>query len=106
MYMTRSGAAKTTKAKRAAPRTALSVAEARAQLPEIIRRAESGEVIEITRRGVPVAVVRAIATTDEEKVERFRALVDRARAGDNDDLGDAFDDVRDRSLGRALPSFE
>lgn len=36
---------------------ALSIADARARLPELVREAESGKAIELTRRGEPVAVL-------------------------------------------------
>lgn len=34
-----------------------SIADARARLPELVREAESGKAIELTRRGEPVAVL-------------------------------------------------
>ena len=34
-----------------------SIAEARAHLPSLVREAESGEAVELTRRGEPVAVL-------------------------------------------------
>jgi prevent-host-death family protein len=73
----------------------------------VVRRAESGEEIQITRRGVPVAVLRAVSSSDQERIERFRALVDRARAGANDeDEDDPWANLRDESHGRPPPSFE
>ena len=35
----------------------VSVADAKNMLPKLIHRAESGEVVHITRRGIPVAVL-------------------------------------------------
>jgi prevent-host-death family protein len=34
-----------------------SIAEARSQLPSLVREAESGKTVELTRRGEPVAVL-------------------------------------------------
>lgn len=46
-----------------------SIAEAKNHLPLMVRRAESGEPVEITRRGEPVAVVLSI--------EEYRRLQER-----------------------------
>lgn len=39
----------------------IAIAEAKAQFAELIRRAEAGEAIELTRYGRPVARIEAIA---------------------------------------------
>ena len=91
----------------AAP-TMLSIAEARAHLPALVRRAEGGEEIRITRRGVPVAMVRSIPSPEDERSARLRALIAemladpalRAREAD------PWAKVRDRSPGRPPPSFD
>ena len=44
-----------------------SIAEARANLPTIVREAESGKEIQLTRRGRPVAMV-----VPSQKYERLR----------------------------------
>ena len=44
----------------------VAIAEAKAQFAELIRRAEAGEVIEVTRYGRPVARI----TTAERPVKR------------------------------------
>ncbi|WP_437870273.1 type II toxin-antitoxin system Phd/YefM family antitoxin [Sorangium sp. So ce363] len=85
-----------------------SVAEARAHLPSIIEQAQAGEVVELTRRGRPVAVVLSRA-----EFERLRS--DRPSFGDAyrvfrkrhdlEEVGIAHDfaaSVRDRSPGRQV----
>ncbi|MDC0683433.1 type II toxin-antitoxin system Phd/YefM family antitoxin [Sorangium atrum] len=85
-----------------------SVAEARANLPSIIEQAEAGEVVELTRRGRPVAVVLS-----REEFERLRS--DRPSFGDVyrvfrkrhvlEEVGlerDFAASVRDRSPGRQV----
>jgi prevent-host-death family protein len=96
-----------TKRRTARAPTSLSIAEARANLPAVVRRAADGEEIQITRRGVPVALLRSIPSAEEERAELLRALVaemasDPAlRDGDTD----PWADVRDPSPGRRPPSF-
>jgi prevent-host-death family protein len=52
-----------------------SIAEARSQLPSLVDEAESGQEIELTRRGKPVAVLLSL-----REVERLRG--ERAGFGD------------------------
>jgi prevent-host-death family protein len=40
----------------------MSLSEVRAALHDVVRRAENGEEIWITRRGVPIAVIHASRT--------------------------------------------
>lgn len=91
----------------AAP-TTLSIAEARANLPAVVRRVEHGEEIQISRRGVAVAVVRSIRSTDDERMAAQRALIAEMLANpvlrEGDD--DPWADVRDPSPGRPVPSFD
>lgn len=55
-----------------------SIARARAELPTLLRAVEHGNEVEISRRGVPVAVLLSVA--------------DRARlASGRKSFGDAFD---------------
>ncbi len=82
-----------------------SVAEARQQFSELLRRAERGRVLEITRRGRPVAVLVSAKEYAKLTGERasFRDAVAnfRARVGEQDLLPDeAFKDLRDESAGR------
>jgi prevent-host-death family protein len=93
--------------RRAAAAKTLTIAEARANLADVVRRAERGEEVRITRRGVAVAVVRAVRSSEDERAERFRALVARVSTTPvaDDGPGDPWADVRDRSPGRPAPSF-
>ncbi|MDQ3036815.1 MAG: type II toxin-antitoxin system prevent-host-death family antitoxin [Myxococcota bacterium] len=91
----------------AARTTTLSIAEARASLADVVRRAESGEEVRITRRGVPVVVVRAVRSEESERAERFRTLVARMSTTPpaEDGPADPWADVRDRSGGRDVPDL-
>ena len=91
-------------AARKTPPTTLSIAEVRANLPDVVRRAEQGEVIRITRRGVPVAVVQSLRTEDDVRAERFRALVARMCSTPRPDDGpaDPWADIRDRTPDRPV----
>ncbi len=84
-----------------------SVAEARRNLPALIRAAEDGHTVEISRRGAPVAVLvssRRFAQLGPKRpgfMEAYRAFVRKtdlaALALDPDEI---FAGVRDRSPGR------
>lgn len=57
----------------------VAVSEAKAQLTDLVRRAEAGDDIVLTRHGVPavrLVPVRAVQTADER-----RALLEFLRAG-------------------------
>lgn len=84
-----------------------SIAEARANLPEFVRRAESGKAVELTRRGEGVAVLIGL--------KQYERLVSRSRyfseafddfsskhdlAGLAIDPDEVFADVRDKDPGR------
>lgn len=83
-----------------------SVAEARVEFPSLLRDAERGETIEITRRGKAVAVVLSVG--DYERLVAGRTSFAKAygawRASvADDDLAlapDYFQQLRDRSPGR------
>jgi prevent-host-death family protein len=88
--------------------TKVSVAEARQNFARLIKRAEHGNAIEITRRGEPVAVLLSAsdyaAMTGERGsfAEAVRKVRDRL---DVEDLGIGdkdFDDLRDESPGRDI----
>lgn len=84
----------------------MSIAEARARIAEVVRRAERGEIVELTRRGRPVAIVRAPA--DESGGDAFLAAVAawRARMRPEDFLErDHWDAVRDRAPARDFDPF-
>ncbi len=89
------------------PKT-LTIAEARASLADVVRRAERGEEVQITRRGIPVATVRSIRSEDNARAERFRALVARVASVplSDDAESDPWADVRDLRPGRPPPTFE
>jgi prevent-host-death family protein len=82
-----------------------SVAEARENFADLLRRAEDGRVLEITRHGRPVAVLvsareyaklTGAAGSYADAVAAFRS-----RVREEDLLpSDAFEDLRDPSPGR------
>ncbi len=85
-----------------------SVAEARQNFARLIRSAERGKAIEITRRGEPVAVLLSaaeyLALTGERPlfIEALRHLRERL---DIEDLGigdEEFEGLRDGSPGREV----
>jgi len=58
----------------------ISVTEAKAQLTDLVRRAEAGEQIVLTRHGKPAARLTALATTAEIE-RRAKLLADISRRG-------------------------
>ena len=88
--------------------TKVSVAEARQNFARLIKRAEHGNAIEITRRGEPVAVLlsaseyAAIIGERSSFIEATRQVRDRMGVEELG-IGDAdFDGLRDRSPGREV----
>jgi len=86
--------------------TKVSVAEARQHFARLIKRAQQGKAIEITRRGEPVAVLVSAAEysaitgnrpsfTDTTRQLRKRLGVDGLDIGDSD-----FEALREESPGR------
>ena len=84
-----------------------SIADARNNLPELVRQAESGKAVELTRRGEPVAVLvgrkeydrlTAPLRTFADAWEKFSRTVDLKQA--NIDPDEVFADVRDDAPGR------
>jgi prevent-host-death family protein len=84
-----------------------SIAEARTNLPRLIREAESGKVVELTRRGNGVAVLigqreyeRLISRSRRfsEAWSEFTAEIDLAQLEIDPD--EVFAGVRDQSPGR------
>jgi len=84
-----------------------SIADARNNLPELVRQAESGKPVELTRRGEPVAVLlgrkeydrlTAPSRTFGDAWEKFSRSVDLRQA--NIDPDEIFADVRDDAPGR------
>ena len=88
--------------------TKVSVAEARKNFARLIRRAQQGKTIEITRRGEPVAVL--LSATEYSAIMGERSsFIDamsqvRERLGVADlEIGDAeFEGLREESPGREI----
>ena len=85
-----------------------SIAEARHSLAAIVHELEAEPVIELTRRGTPVAVLLSLDAYRQlqgaprsfwEAYSAYRATVDPAALGSEPD---AFDAVRDSSPGREV----
>ena len=85
-----------------------SIAEARHNLAAIVHELEAQPVIELTRRGTPVAVLLSLEAYRQIRRERpsfweaytaYRATVDPATF---DNETDAFEAVRDSSPGREV----
>jgi prevent-host-death family protein len=88
--------------------TKVSVAEARQHFARLIKRAQQGKTIEITRRGEPVAVLLSAAEYSAITGERA-SFMDatrqvRERLGVDDlDIGNSdFEGLRDQSPGREV----
>jgi prevent-host-death family protein len=86
--------------------TKVSVAEARQNFARLIRRAQQGKTIEITRRGEPVAVLLSaseyLSLTGErpsfvEAIDRIRKRLDVNELGIGDE---EFEGLREESPGR------
>ena len=86
----------------------VSIAEARQHFARLIKRAQQGKTIEITRRGEPVAVLVSAAEysaitgdrpsfIDATRQVRERLGVDSLKIGDSD-----FDGLREQSPGRKI----
>lgn len=85
-----------------------SIAEARSNLPTIVDQAEAGQVIELTRRGKPVAVVVSLREFERLRIERahfgdaYRRFV---KAHPLIEVGveeSYFDSIRDTDAGRKV----
>ena len=85
-----------------------SVAEARQNFARLIRSAERGKAIEITRRGEPVAVLLSAAeylalTTERPRfVEALAAVRDELEVVDLGIGEEEFEGLRDESPGRQV----
>lgn len=84
-----------------------SIAEARSRLPQLVREAEAGKAVELTRRGVAVAVLIGRRQYDRlvspsrrfsEAWEDFRSEVDLSEL--DIDPEEVFASVRDTTTGR------
>ncbi len=80
-----------------------SIAGARHNLARLVHEAEAGQIVELTRRGEPVAVVIAADAYARMagKVSRFSDRLAEFRSQYlGSDFDDVFDDTRDRTAGR------
>lgn len=86
-----------------------SIAEARARFPKLVRDAESGAAVELSRRGKVVAVL--LGSKDYERLVSGRPTFGEAYAAFVRETGlrrlaidprEVFQGVRDRSLGRVV----
>lgn len=86
-----------------------SITYARRNLPALVRDAETGKVAQLTRRGMPVAVLlglsqferlTSVQPTFEQVYRAFRARVDLAALQIDPD--EVFGDTRDASPGRIV----
>jgi prevent-host-death family protein len=84
-----------------------SITDARNNLPDLVRQAESGKPVELTRRGQPVAVLvgrkeydrlTAPSLTFGDAWKKFSRSVDVRHA--NIDPDEVFSGVRDDAPGR------
>ena len=85
-----------------------SVAEAKNQLPELLREVQKGNSVEITKHGEPVAIVLSIGDyqqlINKKKANSFINKVAALRASDDFEAltEDDLKDIRDRSTGREV----
>lgn len=84
-----------------------SVAEAKNRLPELIRQAEGGDSVQITRRGRPVAVIlsqaRFAQLQSRAKPDLWGAIQKFRAAADFEGIeltNEEIDSWRDKSPGR------
>ena len=87
-----------------------SVSDARRNLSKLIREAESGKTVELTRRGKPVAVLIGYGNFRRPSANRrgfsaaYRDFVETVDLAELDlDPDELFEGVRDRTPGRSLP---
>lgn len=83
----------------------VTIAAAKNQLPALVHEVEVGGAIRLTRRGKPVAVLMSLEAFESQSLRprTFWEAVDAFREAEqptDQELDDAFADVRDRSPGR------
>jgi prevent-host-death family protein len=85
-----------------------SIAEARDRLTQLVRDAEKGMSVELTRRGKPVAVLVSLNEYEKlhkqgmsfwEALEQFKSEVDLETIGIEPST---FEDLRERTKGREV----
>lgn len=86
-----------------------SISDARSNLPQLVREAESGEAIELTRRGESVAVLigrrqyERLAARSRRFSEAWEEFTRDVELGDLAvDPDEVFDGVRERRPGREI----
>ncbi len=86
-----------------------SIADARRNLPTIIREAENGKEVELTRRGEPVAMlisvkaIKLLKSTHGDFATAYRKFRKTANLFDLDlNPDELFSDVRDETAGREI----
>jgi prevent-host-death family protein len=84
-----------------------SIAEARSRLPQLIRQAEEGKTVELTRRGQGVAVIIGLRQYERlaSRPKRFSSAWEQFTRNTNlsdldIDPDEVFAGVRDKSPGR------
>lgn len=85
-----------------------SIAEARANLPNIVNEVEAGSPVEITRRGRPVAIVLSPSEYESLRLQRlpfgdaYRAFCERFDVSELGVDSDFAASNRDRGTGRKV----
>jgi prevent-host-death family protein len=85
-----------------------SIAEARSHLPSLVDEAESGQEIELTRRGKPVAVLLSLREVERLRGERagfgdaYRRFLKTYRPSEDGLDEEEIASTRDRSAGRKV----
>lgn len=85
-----------------------SIAEARSHLPSLVDEAESGQEIELTRRGKPVAVLLSLREVERLRGERagfgdaYRRFLKTHRLSEVGLDEEEIASTRDRSAGRKV----
>ena len=86
-----------------------SIAEARRDLPKLVRVAEAGETVEVTRRGAPVAVLvgrgryERLTASRRGFAEAYRDFIESTDPADRAfDVDEVFEGVRHTTPGREV----
>ena len=81
-----------------------SIADARRNLPRLIREAENGKTVELTRRGEPVAVLvghKRLSGNRRGFAAAYREFLETTDLSELDlDPDELFEGIRDKSPGR------
>ena len=87
-----------------------SVTDARTHLRKILDEVQAGREVHLTRRGVPIAVVVSADRAEMLRAKRpsfpdaYRAFLQRHSPDDIGMDAEAFDSLRDETLGRGTPN--